>query len=162
MIYHGTTKLCDHGTIKVSGIITNSILFPVMLINLWLQPTNNELKFDLPPVLFKQGQSVCVSRLFIEWKSSTLISALVLKSSLIDKSTINPSQQILFATQPETLKRLFYFDFTPTQKEYYKIQCLNLRSSEYKLSNLSNTELPAIKRIFVQLDIDERIQSIAL
>ena len=135
-----------------------------MLINLWLQPTNNELKFDLPPVIFKEGQSVRVSRLFIEWKSSTKITALILKSSLIDKSSINPSQQILFATQPETSQgeRLFHFDFTPTQNEYYKIQCLNLRSSEYKLSNLSNTELPAIKRIFVQLDIDERIQSIAL
>ena len=133
-----------------------------MLINLWLQPTNNELKFDLPPVIFKEGQSVRVSRLFIQWKSSEKISALILKSSLIDKSTINPSQQILFATQPETLNRLFYFDFTPTQNEYYKIQCLNLRSSEYKLSTLSNTELPPIKRIFVQLDINERIQSIAL
>ena len=128
-----------------------------MLINLWLSPNNDDLQFDLPPVLFIEGQTISVSRLFIEWKSSVKLNPLTLHSTLIEKSPINPNQQFLFATPTQTNKRVFVFDYTPTHKNYYKIQCLNLQSSEFELRDLNNNKISNIKRIFVQLEVDERV-----
>ena len=128
-----------------------------MLINLWLSPNNDDLQFDLPPVLFIEGQTISVSRLFIEWKSSVKLNPLTLHSTLIEKSPINPNQQFLFATPTQTNKRFFVFDYTPTHKNYYKIQCLNLQSSEFELRDLNNNKISNIKRIFVQLEVDERV-----
>ena len=128
-----------------------------MLINLWLNPNKNDLKFDLPPVLFLEGQKICVSRLFIEWNLSVKLTPLILYSTLIEKSPTNPHQQLLFATPTQTNKRVFVFNYTPTHKTYYKIQCLDLQSSEFELRDLNNNKIPSIKRIFVQLEIDERV-----
>ena len=128
-----------------------------MLINLWLSPNNNDLLFDLPPVLFIEGQKISVSRLFIEWNTSVKLTPLILHSTLIEKSPTNPSQQLLFTTPSQTTKRVFVFDYTPTHKTYYKIQCLDLQSSEFELKDLNNTKISNIKRIFVQLEIDERV-----
>ena len=128
-----------------------------MLINLWLTPIHNELKFDLPPIVFKQGQGVCISHLFIQFSKQTKSPAVILQSTLIDKSSLNPTQQLLFAYSPGFQKR---FDFTPTHKEYYKIQCLDFQSSEFKLVDSDNNKLINIEKIYIQLDIDERIQPI--
>ena len=128
-----------------------------MLINLWLNPNNNDLRFDLPPVLFTEGQKICVSRLFIEWNLSVKLTPLILHSTLIEKSPTNPHQQLLFATPPQTNKRVFVFNYTPTHKTYYKIQCLDLQSSEFELRDLNNNKISNIKRIFVQLEVDERV-----
>jgi len=128
-----------------------------MLINLWLNPINDDLLFDLPPVLFIEGQKICVSRLFVEWTVSVKLTPLSLHSTLIEKSPINPSQQFLFAAPAQTNKRVFVFDYTPTHKNYYKIQCLNLQSSEFELRDLNNNKISNIKRIFLQLEVDERV-----
>ena len=128
-----------------------------MLINLWLSPNNNDLQFDLPPVLFIEGQKICVSRFFIEWNTSVKLTPLLLHSTLIEKSPANPNQQLLFVSPHQTKNRVFIFDYTPTHKTYYKIQCLDLQSTEFKLRDLNNNKLPNIKRIFIQLEIDERI-----
>ena len=128
-----------------------------MLINLWLNPTNNHLKFDLPPALFIEGQQIGVSRLYIEWNTSVKLTSLILHSTLIEKSPTNPNQQLLFATPSQTNKRVFVFDYTPTHKNYYKIQCLDLQSSEFDLRDLNNIKITNIKRIYIQLEVDERI-----
>ena len=128
-----------------------------MLINLWLSPNNNDLLFDLPPVLFIEGQKISVSRLFIEWNTPVKVTPLVLHSTLIEKSPTNPNQQFLFATSTQTNKRVSVFDYTPTHKNYYKIQCLDLQSSEFELRDLNNNKISNLKRIFVQLEIDERV-----
>ena len=127
-----------------------------MLINLWLSPNNDQLQFDLPPVLFIEGQQIRVSRLFIEWKVSVKLIPLILHSTLIEKSPTNPTQQLLFATPNQTNKRVSVFDYTPTHKNYYKIQCLDLESSEFELRDLKNNKITNIKRIFIQLEINER------
>ena len=128
-----------------------------MLINLWLNPINDDLLFDLPPVLFIEGQKICVSRLFVEWTASVKLTPLTLHSTLIEKSPINPYQQFLFAAPSQTNKRVFVLDYTPTHKNYYKIQCLNLQSSEFELRDLNNNKISNIRRIFVQLEVDERV-----
>ena len=127
-----------------------------MLINLWLTPTNNELKFDLPPIIFHRHQTIAITHLFIEWEKTVPHASLIVSSSLVDKSSTNPNQQLLFVYQKGNAKRLNY---TPTQKDYYKIQCLELQASEFHIQPVDNSKLEKIERIFIQLSIiDERIQ----
>ena len=129
-----------------------------MLINLWLTPVNNELKFDLPPIIFHRDQMVAISHMFIEWEKNVAHASLLVSSSLVDKSSTNPHQQLLFVYQKGNAKRLNY---TPTQKDYYKIQCLELQASELQIASVDNNKLEKIERIFIQLSIiDERFQSI--
>ena len=129
-----------------------------MLINLWLQPVKNELQFDLPPVIFHRHQMVAITHIFIEWETSVPHATFVITSSLIDKSSTNPKQQLLFVYQKGNAKR---FNYTPTQKDYYKIQCLDLQASQFQIQSIDNTKLEKIERIFIQLSIiDERFQSI--
>ena len=130
-----------------------------MLINLWLKPQNNELNFDLPPIMFKQNQYIAISRVFIEWGKNTAHQALVICSTLIDKSSCNPNQQLLFVYQKGSSKRLNY---TPTHLEYYKIQSIELQASQFKIHCCDNNKLENIEQIFIQLKvIDERFQQIA-
>ena len=127
-----------------------------MLINLWLNPKNNELKFDLPPIIFHRHQMIAITHLFIEWEKTVPHASLIVTSSLVDKSSTNPNQQLLFVYQKGNAKRLNY---TPTQKDYYKIQCLELQASEFQIHPIDNSKLEKIEQIYIQLSIiDERIQ----
>ena len=127
-----------------------------MLINLWLTPVNNDLKFDLPPIIFHRHQMVAISHMFIEWKQNVAHASLLVTSSLLDKSSTNPNQQLLFVYQKGNAKRL---NFTPTQNDYYKIQCLELQASQFQIQTIDNSKLEKIERIFIQLKvIDERFQ----
>ena len=123
-----------------------------MLINLWLKTKLNQLSFDLPPISFEPKQEVCVTNLFIKWEKSVLNPAIILSSSLIDKSIANPSQQLIFVYQKGNSK---FLNFTPTQKSYYKIQCLDLQSSFFQIHTIDNSILEKIETIFLQLEVSE-------
>ena len=123
-----------------------------MLINLRLIPKNNQLLFDLPPINFDPKQEVCVTQLFIKWEKTVSNPAIILSSSLIDKSICNPMQQLIFVYQKGNSK---FLNFTPTQKLYYKIQCLDLQSSLFQIQNIDNTKLEIIEYIFLQLEVSE-------
>ena len=123
-----------------------------MLIDLWLTPKDNNLTFDYPPVTFHNRQKVSVSKLFIKWRRNVSNPAVILSSTLTDKSSLNPNQQLLFVYQKGKSQVL---DFTPTHKLYYKIQCLELQSSQFKITNIDNSELEKIDKIYIQLDIIE-------
>ena len=126
-----------------------------MLINLW---NNNNTQFDLPPVLFKRDQVVCISRLHIHWATSTKDASVLISSSLIEKSSMNPQQQLLFAFKKGNAQHL---SFTPTHKEYYKIQCLDLQASEFNLIELNKEQSTKIKTIYIQLEVVDGVQHIA-
>ena len=123
-----------------------------MLINLWLKPKQNQLLFDLPPITFDPKQEICVTHLFIKWEKTVQNPAITISTSLIDKSISNPTQQLIFVYQKGNSK---FLDFTPTQKAYYKIQCLDLQSSYFKIRNIDNTDLEKINTIFLQLELSE-------
>ena len=131
-----------------------------MLINLWLKPKKNELLFDLPPTIFQRKQKVAISHIFIEWEKNIPHQPLLISSTLIDKSSCNPNQQLLFVYQKGNAKRLNY---TPTHLEYYKIQCLELQASQFKIHYSDKSKLKEnIAEIFIQLKVvDERFQPIA-
>lgn len=123
-----------------------------MLINLWLTPKNNTLDFDLPPTDFNHSHKICVTQLFIHWEKVVSNCALTLSSTIIDKSIFNPKQQLLVVYQKERSK---FLNYTPTHKNYYKIQCFDLASSHFEIRNIDNTNLENIEKIYIQLEIVE-------
>ena len=132
-----------------------------MLINLRLDNpklVNNQLLFELPPTTFHEGQIVGVSQIHIQWSGPVKHALVVVTSTLIDKSSLNPHQQLLFIYEKSNSNILHK---SPTQRQYYKIQCMDLQSSEFYLFNYDNRDLKKIESIFLQLEIlDERIQPI--
>ena len=75
-------------------------------------------------------------------------------SSLIDKSPVNPSQQLLFFYQKDKSNFMFY---SPTHPAEYKIQCLSLQSSVF---NIQLSEKEQIREIYLQLEINAGVQSL--
>lgn len=122
-----------------------------MLIDLWLKPKQNNLTFDLPPVLFHNKQTVCVSTLYIKWQKAVANASIILSSTLIEKSSLNPTQQLLFVYQKGKSQVLNY---TPTHKQHYKIQCLELQASQFNIQNIDHSDLEKIEQIYIQLDIE--------
>ena len=127
-----------------------------MLINLWSEPDDGTFKFDLPALYFRPRQLVCVTKFYIIWKEKSKPPLLSLTSTLVDKSPINPNQQLICFGQEKSSN---YIYVTPTLKEYYKIQCLDFQASQFDLINLLKEDLPKIDKIYLQLEIvDARIQ----
>ena len=120
-----------------------------MLINLLSEGVN----FDLPEIYFERNQLICVTEIFIEFKDGVKRQpAIILSSSLIDKSTINPKQQLVFIHQKKNSSN--YIFYTPTHKDYYKIQCPDLKSSQFKLIDLiRDKNVENIKKIYIQLEV---------
>ena len=129
-----------------------------MIINLTgVIDINGNIKFNnFPVVYFMDRHSVHVNEMFIKWKRKlqTSVSG-VLTTSIIDKSPVNPKQQLLFFY--ETKGSDFTF-VTPTRQQKYKIQCWSLNDSEF---NLQLSEKQEIEKFYIQLEIsNERIQQI--
>ena len=114
-----------------------------------------ELMFDLPPIEFNLHQTVYVNEMAIKWKKSQKNVAVSLQCTLIDKSPLNPDQQLLFAYQRKESDFLFY---SPTRAQEYKIQRSSLQSSQFTL--VTSVKDP-IQEVYIQLFIsDARIQQI--
>ena len=125
-----------------------------MLINLRGTVHNNEIKFDLTPVYFSSNDSVRITEMAIQWVEEAKNIHGKITSTLIDKSPVNPAQQLLFFHQSKRSNFMFY---TPTHPAQYKIQCPSLQSSVF---NIHLSEKHKIKEIYIQLEINARIQQI--
>ena len=78
-----------------------------------------------------------------------------LVSSLVDKSPCNLKQELLFILKD----RRYHVHITPTHKKYYKIQCLDLKSSFIKLIDLeTDKNVENIQFIYLQLEVIDGIQ----
>ena len=114
-----------------------------------------ELMFDLPPVDFNLQQTIYANEIAIKWTKSQKNVALSLQCTLIDKSPLNPTQQLLFAYQNNASDFLFY---SPTRAQEYKIQRSSLQSAQF---SLITSEKAIIQEVYIQLFIsDARIQQI--
>ena len=105
-----------------------------MLIHLEGTVKNDIAEFDLPQLYFQQGQTVAVTYVSFLWKPQARHFHALITSSLVDKSPSNPNQQILNIYQKAESN---YSSFTPTQLAEYKIQCLDLKSSVFKIEIFS-------------------------
>ena len=101
-----------------------------MLIHLQGQVENENIHFDLPQVYFRQGQTVAVAEIGIEWSKTGRFSGEI-TTSLVDKSPCNPKQQIYHINKASGSN--YTFD-TPTHFLEYKIQCLDLNASVFKIN----------------------------
>ena len=105
-----------------------------MLIHLEGTVKDKIAEFDLPQLYFKQGQTVAVTEVHFLLKPQVRHFHALITSSLVDKSPSNPKQQILNIYQKAESN---YSSYTPTQLAEYKIQCLDLKSSVFKIEIFS-------------------------
>jgi len=105
-----------------------------MLIHLEGSVKNNIAEFDLPQLYFQQGQTVAVTDVHFLLKPQARHFHVLITSSIVDKSPSNPKQQILNIYQKAESN---YSSYTPTQLAEYKIQCLDLKSSVFKIEIFS-------------------------
>ena len=105
-----------------------------MLIHLEGLVKDDIAEFDLPQLYFKQGQTVAETDVHFLLKPQARHFRALITSSLVDKSPSNPKQQILNIYQKAESN---YSSYTPTQLAEYKIQCLDLKSSVFKIEIFS-------------------------
>ena len=131
-----------------------------MLIHLQGQVENENIHFDLPQVYFRQGQTVAVAEIGIEWSKTGRFSGEI-TTSLVDKSPCNPKQQIYHINKASGSN--YTFD-TPTHFLEYKIQCLDLNSSVFKIHIYDKDNIKirnCVQGVYLTLIIfDARVQYI--
>ena len=130
-----------------------------MFINLYKKLKHGEFELDLPSIYFKPEQMIAVSEVFIMFHKNKQTPAesgiFTLVSSLVDKSPSNLKQELLFIMKD----RRYHVHVTPTHKKYYKIQCLDLKSSFIKLIDLeTDKNVENIQFIYLQLEVIDGIQ----
>ena len=119
-----------------------------MLINLFGTVDDNGVIIfeNLPCVFFTSNHTVHVTELSIKWKQSMGRSFGQLNSTLIDRSPLNPNQQLMFIYHQSS--KLTYLN--PRNPAVYKVQCPDLSQSVFTLTDF-NTE--KIEKIYIQLCI---------
>ena len=130
-----------------------------MLIHLEGTVTDDVINFDLPQVYFKQGQIVSVLEIMLDYRQSIQDLHGYISSSLVDKSPCNPKQQIFNFHQTWVSN---FAHFTPTHLLHYKIQCLDLNSSVFKIhfftwnKNVKRKNIKnLIERVYLTLEITD-------
>ena len=118
-----------------------------MIINLIGTVENTTINFDLTPVYFEKNQYVHVNEMAIQWKNPQMEVFGAISSTLVDLSSVNLNQQIIFFHQHHQSKYLYY---SPTHVAKYKIQCPSLQASVF---NISLPEKHEIEKIYLQLEI---------
>ena len=118
-----------------------------MIINLVGTVDEKTINFDLTPVYFEKNQYVNVNEIVIHWKKPQSEVFGAISSTLVDLSSVNLDQQIIFFHQHQKSKYLFY---SPTHVAKYKIQCPSLQASVF---NITLSEKHEIKKIYLQLEI---------
>ena len=128
-----------------------------MLINLYKNLKHGRFELDLPSIYFKPGQMIAVSEIFVMFHKNKQHESGVyaLVSSLVDKSPSNLKQELMFILQD----RRYHVHITPTHRKYYKIQCLDLKSSFINLIDLeTDKNVENIQFIYLQLEVIDGIQ----
>ena len=118
-----------------------------MIINLIGTVEDTNINFDLTPVYFEKNQFVNVNEIAIQWKEPQTEVYGTISSTLVDLSSVNLDQQIIFFHQHHQSPYLYY---SPTHVAKYKIQCPSLQASVF---NISLSEKHEIARIYLQLEI---------
>ena len=131
-----------------------------MIINLHGQVKNNEINFDSTQVYFEPNCYVAVTKVYIQFARKFKDVTGYISSSLIDKSPVNPLQELVFFNQRENSRTVFY---SPTHLAQYKIQCPSLQASVFEIycSDLDENSIK-IEKIYLQLQISNaRIQPVS-
>ena len=118
-----------------------------MIINLTGTVDKKTINFYPTPVYFEKNQYVHVNEITIQWKQPQTEIHGTISSTLVDLSSVNLDQQIIFFHQHHLSQYLFY---SPTHIAKYKIQCPSLQASVF---TISLSEKHEIEKIYLQLEI---------
>ena len=124
-----------------------------MLINLH---GNSIKELNLPSLYFERGQMIALTDICVLFTNKAKANGVyLLTSTLLDKSPLNLRQELALVSKNH--KQLLHF--SPAHKNFYKIQCLDFKSSQFDLIDLETEKtLNNIKHIYIQLEVINGIQ----
>jgi len=130
-----------------------------MIIHLdWKVPKTNQtmkeqhdLLFHLPAIFFRDDLQICIKQCLIVWNEPVNPVYGFINSTIIDKSPLNPTQELLAFCQH---KKSNYLLHTPVHTINYKIQRRELQAAEFKLTL---SEKQVIKRVKILLEITNAV-----
>ena len=126
-----------------------------MLVRIKGKILNDKVHYQIPSLLFENKSFVALQHLIIHFKNRQDSVSGRISTTLIDRSPINPDQ-VLANFQSSTTMDLYY---QPNYLQYYKIQRMDLTSSEFNLHFRENIEIKEIDEIEILLHItDARVQ----
>ena len=126
-----------------------------MLVRIKGTISGDKVHYQIPSLFFENKSFVSLQHLIIHFNTIQESISGRISTTLIDRSTINPDQ-VLANFQSSTTMDLFY---QPNYLQYYKIQRMDLTSSEFNLLFRENIEIKEIDEIEILLHItDARVQ----
>ena len=127
-----------------------------MLVRIKGKMMNDKMHYDFPSLFFEQKSFVCLQNLVINFKKIQETVTGNISTTLIDRNPINP-EQVLADFQSMNASK--HFCYQPTHLNYYKIQRMDLTSSEFNFTFRENIKIHDIDEIEILLHIlDARIQ----
>ena len=126
-----------------------------MLVRIKGTISGDKVHYQIPSLFFENKSFVSLQHLIIHFNTTQESISGRISTTLIDRSTINPDQ-VLANFQSSTTMDLFY---QPNYLQYYKIQRMDLTSSEFSLHFRENIKIKEIDEIEILLHItDARVQ----
>ena len=125
-----------------------------MLINLTGKINNDNIEFNLVNLPLDQNSSVAVAQLCIEYKESVRNVCGSVYTTLIERSGLNPLQELITFSHTSQVKNLLY---TPPHFLWYKIQLGDLQSSVFKITHCEKDQTNKISKIHLKLLVHERV-----
>ena len=126
-----------------------------MLVRIKGKVSNDRIQYQFPSLFFENKSFVSLQHLIIHFKTIQNSLSGYLSTTLIDRSPINPEQVLANFQSPRTMTLCYQ----PIHLQYYKIQRLDLTSSEFNLNFRENIKIEEIDEIEILLHIiDARIQ----
>ena len=126
-----------------------------MLVRIKGKVFDDQIKFQIPSLFFENKSFVSLQHLIIHFTTSQKSLSGRLATTLIDRSPFNPEQVLANFHSTNTMN--FYYQ--PSHPQYYKIQRLDLTSSEFILNFRENIKIKEIDEIEILLHIiDARVQ----
>ena len=126
-----------------------------MLVRIKGKIWDDKIHYQIPSLFFENKSFVSLQHLLIHFNTLQKSVSGRISTTLIDRSPINPDQ-VLANFQSSTTMNLYY---QPNYLQYYKIQRMDLTSSEFSLKFRENIEIKEIDEIEILLHItDARVQ----
>ena len=126
-----------------------------MLVRIKGTISGDKVHYQIPSLFFENKSFVSLQHLIIHFNTIQDSISGNISTTLIDRSPINPDQ-VLANFQSSTTMDFFY---QPNYLQYYKIQRMDLTSSEFSLHFRENIKIKEIDEIEILLHItDARVQ----
>ena len=126
-----------------------------MLVRIKGKISGDKVHYQIPSLFFENKSFVSLQHLIIHFNTIQDSISGHISTTLIDRSPINPDQ-VLANFRSSTTMDFFY---QPNYLQYYKIQRMDLTSSEFSLHFRENIKIKEIDEIEILLHItDARVQ----